>query len=177
MFIVSFLVVAVTDQLEFNTMEDRAYNLLVRLLLKKQIKQEAVDVLQSAFLHKNEYKKAKAKPNNQSKVLKFFRLFRSDMIKFRLTANKLTTHTLNSIKADNTTIIQNMADSAKDHMIEIEESHKRMDDNVVKILECIRNKEYNKRNKLNDLQKNLTQIREVDENEDNKSEFLPKTHD
>lgn len=99
------------------------------------------------------------------------------MIKFRLTANKLTTFTLNSMKADNTTIIQNMADSCKDIMIEIEESNKRMDENVVKILECIRNKEFNKRNKLNDLQKDLAQIKEEDENENDKSEVIPKTHD
>jgi hypothetical protein len=38
-FFVSTLVVAVSEQLEFTNLEGRAYNLLVRLLLKKKIKQ------------------------------------------------------------------------------------------------------------------------------------------
>lgn len=37
-FFVSTLVVSVSEQLDFSNLEDRAYNLLVRLLLKKKIK-------------------------------------------------------------------------------------------------------------------------------------------
>ena len=45
LFVVSSLVDVVTGQLEFARMEEKAYSLLVRLLLKKQINKEAVDVL------------------------------------------------------------------------------------------------------------------------------------
>lgn len=45
------------------------------------------------------------------------------MIKFKLSANKLTSFTLNQMKVDNTTIIGNIADSIQKEIAEIEESH------------------------------------------------------
>lgn len=82
------------------------------------------------------------------------------MIRFKMSANKLTTYTLNQMKVDNTTIIQNISDTIQKEIVEIEESHKKMDENVIKILECIRNKELNKKFKLEELKQKLAIVPE-----------------
>lgn len=51
--ITSFFVVTVTNMLQFSTSEEKAYNLLLRLYYKGQLKKGAVDVLSSAFVHRN----------------------------------------------------------------------------------------------------------------------------
>lgn len=52
-FIVSFFVVTVTNMLEFTPMEEKSYNLIIKLLLKQELKKEAVDVLSTSFMHRN----------------------------------------------------------------------------------------------------------------------------
>lgn len=52
-FIVSFFVVTVNSVLEFSDSEDKSYNLLMRLYHKQQLKKNAVDVLSSAYMHRN----------------------------------------------------------------------------------------------------------------------------
>ena len=78
------------------TMEARAYDLLVRLNLKKTIKQQAVDLFQSASVHKN----AKKNDEAPSKIMALYREFRSKLIDFRMTANTLLTYKLNSMTMD-----------------------------------------------------------------------------
>lgn len=78
-FIVSFFVVTVTNMLNFSGSEEKAYNLLLRLYYKTELKREAVGVLQSAFMHRNAKLGKKKNPQN---VLSLFRNFRSHMLKF-----------------------------------------------------------------------------------------------
>jgi len=52
-FIVSFFVVTVSNMLNFSGSEEKAFNLLLRLFYKTELKKEAVGVLQSAFVHRN----------------------------------------------------------------------------------------------------------------------------
>lgn len=52
-FIVSFFVVTVTNMLNFTSMEEKSYNLIIKLLLKQELKKEACDVLSTAFIHRN----------------------------------------------------------------------------------------------------------------------------
>jgi potassium intermediate/small conductance calcium-activated channel subfamily N protein 2 len=78
-FIVSFFVVTVTNMLHFTGTEEKAYNLLLRLYYKTELKKEAVGVLQSAFMHRNAKLNKKKNPET---VLGLFRNFRSHMLKF-----------------------------------------------------------------------------------------------
>ena len=82
-FIVSFFVVTVTNMLNFSSSEEKAYNLLLRLFYKTELKKGAIGVLQSAFAHRN----AKIDdPNNTELILSLFRNFRSHMLSFQNTA-------------------------------------------------------------------------------------------
>jgi hypothetical protein len=82
-FVTSFFVVTVTNMLAFSPSEDKAYNLLLRLYYKTQLKREAVDVLSSAFLHRNSKIN---NPENLDQILSLFRSFRSSMLRFQNTA-------------------------------------------------------------------------------------------
>ena len=78
-FIISFFVVTVTNMLNFTGSEEKAFNLLIRLYYKSELKREAVGVLQSAFVHRN----AKMQhPDDHLNILSHFRNFRSHMLKF-----------------------------------------------------------------------------------------------
>jgi len=50
--ILSFLVVTLTENLQFTTNEDRSYNLIIRLLLKRELKKKAVNVLSAGYNYK-----------------------------------------------------------------------------------------------------------------------------
>ena len=76
-FIVSFFVVTVTNMLNFTGSEEKAYNLLLRLYYKTELKRSAVGVLQSAFVHRNAKMR---KPENPEQTLGLFRNFRSHML-------------------------------------------------------------------------------------------------
>ena len=63
--------------LDFSETEEKLYDLLIRLYYKGQLKKEAVDVLSSAFVHRN----AKINsPDNSSMILSLYRNFRSMML-------------------------------------------------------------------------------------------------
>lgn len=82
-FIVSFFVVTITNMLNFSSSEEKAYNLLLRLFYKLELKKEAVGVLSSAFAHRT----AKADhPDKSDLILSHFRNFRSHMLTFQNTA-------------------------------------------------------------------------------------------
>lgn len=51
-FIISFFVVTITNILLFTSAEKKAYNQLIKLFYKSQLKKKAVDVLSAGFLHK-----------------------------------------------------------------------------------------------------------------------------
>ena len=78
-FIVSFFVVTITNMLNFTGSEEKAYNLLLRLYYKNELKRQAVGVLQSAFSHRNIKMQ---NPNDHSGILSHFRNFRSHMLTF-----------------------------------------------------------------------------------------------
>jgi len=56
-FIVSYFVVTVTNMLSFAPPEERSYTLLLRLHYKEELKEYAVNVLSSAFKHRNAKRK------------------------------------------------------------------------------------------------------------------------
>ena len=51
--IISFMVVSVTNLLNFSPFEERSYSILMRLYYKNMLKKRAIRVLQSAFVHRN----------------------------------------------------------------------------------------------------------------------------
>ena len=79
-FIVSFFVVTLNNMLTFTTNEEKAFNLLLRLYYKAELKVCAASVLSSAFKQKNIRFK---EPTNKSKILSSFRHFRKNMIEFQ----------------------------------------------------------------------------------------------
>ena len=78
--IISFFVVTVTNMLNFTPNEEKAYNLLMRLYYKTEMKKKAIGVLQSAFVYRNTKEN---EPNNLKLILSNFRTFRSHMIMFK----------------------------------------------------------------------------------------------
>ena len=80
MLIISFFVVTVTNMLEFTSNEQRSYNLLIRLDIKRDLKKQAVAVLSAAYAHRN----CKIRnPKNTELHLSFYRSFRAELIKFK----------------------------------------------------------------------------------------------
>ena len=81
-FIVSCFVVTVTNMLEFSGLENKAYELLLRLSYKTELKKDAVKVLSTAFKHRNA-----VNGGDPSLILSCFNNFRSDMLSFQRTAS------------------------------------------------------------------------------------------
>lgn len=72
-FIVSFFVVTLNNMLTFSANEEKAYNILLRLHYKGELKKRATLVLSSAYKQRN----VKIKdPENHSKILQAIRIFR-----------------------------------------------------------------------------------------------------
>lgn len=76
-FIVSYFVVTVTNMLTFAPPEEKSYTLLLRLHYKEELKRYAVNVLTSAFKHRNVRLK---KPGDESSNLSALRKFRGNML-------------------------------------------------------------------------------------------------
>lgn len=72
--IISFFVVTVTDMLEFTENEEKAYNLLLKLYYKSELKKKAIGVLQASFTHRTA---KNADPSNTNLILSHFRSYRS----------------------------------------------------------------------------------------------------
>lgn len=86
MLIISFFVVTVTNMLEFSSNEQSSYNLLVRLATKQEMKKQAVNVLSTAYAHRN----IKINhPKNKDLQMDYFRIFRTELIKFKSIAQEV----------------------------------------------------------------------------------------
>lgn len=72
--IISLMVVAVTQTLEFSYNEERSYNLLIRLEYKNQLKKDALNVLFAAYAHRNVKRNH---PNDDKLILNHYRDFRT----------------------------------------------------------------------------------------------------
>ena len=81
--IISFFVVTVSNILNFTQSEEKAFDLIMRLFYKTELKREAVGVLQSAFIHRNTKMN---NPENKDEILSCFHNFRSHMLGFQQTA-------------------------------------------------------------------------------------------
>jgi Ion channel len=79
-FVVSYFVVTVTNMLTFAPPEEKSYTLLLRLHYKEELKRYAVNVLTSAFRHRDARLK---KPDNEYANLKALRKFRGNMLQFQ----------------------------------------------------------------------------------------------
>jgi hypothetical protein len=75
--IISLFVVTVTDILNFTEYEERAYNLLLKLFYKNELKKRAIEVLHASFTHRNA---KELDPHNTPIILSHFRHYRSQMI-------------------------------------------------------------------------------------------------
>jgi len=78
-FITSIFVVTVTDVLKFTMNEAKSFGFLMKLFHKKDLKQSAIKLFQSASKHK---KLEREEPENKEKILSQFRNFRSHRIHF-----------------------------------------------------------------------------------------------
>jgi Ion channel len=79
-FVVSFFVVTVNNMLTFTASEDKSYTLLQRLHFKEELKRYAVNVLSSAYKHRNVQMQEK---DNPDKNLAALRKFRGNMLNFQ----------------------------------------------------------------------------------------------
>jgi potassium intermediate/small conductance calcium-activated channel subfamily N protein 2 len=79
-FMVSFFVVTVNNMLTFTPSEEKSYTLLLRLHFKEELKRYAVNVLSSAYKHRNIQMR---EPDNSSKNLSALRRFRGNMLSFQ----------------------------------------------------------------------------------------------
>lgn len=79
-FILSLFVVTITDSLEFSSNEDKSFSLLVNLLYKKQLKVQAVSLIEKAYRYKMV---KKTESNNVSRILSQFQNFRQQILNFQ----------------------------------------------------------------------------------------------
>lgn len=78
-FLVSFFVVTVSNMLTFTPQEEKSYTLLLRLHFKEELKTYAVNVLASAYKHRN----ARLKSEDGSETaIDALRRFRAKMLSF-----------------------------------------------------------------------------------------------
>ncbi|CDW91118.1 small-conductance calcium-activated potassium channel protein [Stylonychia lemnae] len=89
MFIVSYFVVTLTNQLNFTDQEQKSYILLERLHHKEQLKLRASNVLKSSY--RNKMVKAN-NPENKAKRLQAMRIFRMHSIQFQHEARKVRSY-------------------------------------------------------------------------------------
>ena len=79
-FMVSFFVVTVNNMLTFTPSEEKSYTLLLRLHFKEELKRYAVNVLSSAYKHRNVSMQPEA---DDGKKLSVLRRFRGNMLSFQ----------------------------------------------------------------------------------------------
>lgn len=136
-FIISFFVVTVTNMLNFTGSEEKAFNLLIRLYYKGELKREAVGVLQSAFVHRN----AKMRnPDDHLSILSHFRNFRSHMLKFQQTARLV--RSLNEGDKD-VDIMQGILEGLIEHIDALRQTQQLTVNNINSILEYMKNNQNN----------------------------------
>ena len=104
--IISLMVVAVTQTLEFDENELKSYDLLMRLHYKKELKKDAIQVLIAAYAHRNVKRN---NPDNKELILKHFRAFRSQMLKFNRTMRLI--RSLDNGGGKNLDVMQTILDS------------------------------------------------------------------
>jgi hypothetical protein len=85
-FLVSFFVVTVSNMLTFTPQEEKSYTLLLRLHFKEELKSYAVNVLSSAYKHRNA--RLKAKDGSETSI-DALRRFRAKMLSFQQAVNRV----------------------------------------------------------------------------------------
>jgi len=125
--IISFFVVTVTNMLEFTPNEERAYNLLMRLHKKGIMKERAVDVLQSAFIHRNVQK---LHPGNEGKILSKFRKFRAALISFKEVAREVRSWDQSKRDKNEIDIITNLMENLLEDVQNMKEQQLESEKNI-----------------------------------------------
>jgi len=125
--IISFFVVTVTNMLEFTPNEERAYNLLMRLHKKGIMKERAVDVLQSAFIHRNVQK---LYPGNEGKILSKFRKFRAALISFKEVAREVRSWDQSKRDKNEIDIITNLMENLLEDVQNMKEQQLESEKNI-----------------------------------------------
>mmetsp|Transcript_13141 Transcript_13141/g.22219 ORF Transcript_13141/g.22219 Transcript_13141/m.22219 type:complete len:349 (-) Transcript_13141:104-1150(-) len=133
--IVSFFVVTVSNILNFNASELKAFDLLIRLFYKLQLKKEAIGVLQSAFIHRNAQINS---PDNKAEILSHFSNFRSHMLQFQQTAKHV--RSFNEKKQD-IDIMQNILESLIESIDDLRQQQELTIQNVDNTYKLIMDKE------------------------------------
>ena len=135
-FIVSIFVVTLNNMLVFTANEEKAYNLLLRLYYKTQLKERATLVLGSAFRQRNEtiqnnkekelsrlensQSEGKSKFEESKKYLQAMRIFRMHMITFQQTARMVRSF----YDADtDVEIMQKLIEKLTDEVKDVKERH------------------------------------------------------
>lgn len=110
---VSFFVVTVNNMLTMTPSEEKSFNLLLRLHFKEELKSYAVNVLSSAYKHKNVFSK---NPENDSKTLSALRKFRGNMLSFQRAVLRVRNFYEGDTEID---ILMRQIDNLRDEMEEI----------------------------------------------------------
>eukprot|EP00347_Sterkiella_histriomuscorum_P002571 403367638 len=130
-FIVSFFVVTLNNMLTFSANEEKAYNLLLRLYYKGELKNRATLVLGSAFRQRNAHIN---NPEHHKKVLQAMRIFRMHMINFQSTARMVRAF----YEADtDVEIMQKLIEKLMEDVNDLKAKHYKIQNTIVLISEYL----------------------------------------
>ena len=141
MFIVSYFVVTLTNQLNFSDQEHKAYILLERLHHKEQLKIKAANVLRSSYLNKQA---GKDNPEDKSKRLRAIRIYRMHSIEFQHQSRKCRSYQEQITDIDT---LQKYIERVDSEMIDLSEEFKETQsqlDSILKKIEIVRYPHKNK---------------------------------
>ena len=130
--IISLMVVAVTQTLEFTYNEERSYNLLIRLEYKNQLKKDALEVLFAAYAHRNVKRNH---PNDEVMILNHYRSFRTCMLNFNKTMRLITGLSNGNSKSQDT--MQLILESLNDILKNMGKQQKKTMKRIRKIYEML----------------------------------------
>lgn len=139
-FILSLFVVTITNSLEFSSNEDKAFSLLMKLLYKKKLKIEAVELIQKAYSYKMVKKN---EPKNIKGILSKFKNFRQQTLNFQNIIQLLRGQDEKELNSEIENTIQ-FTEALIGQLEKMKEVQDQIEDAIIEVLEQIRDRELRK---------------------------------
>ena len=127
-FIVSFFVVTVTNMLNLNENEDKAYNLLLRLYYKNLLKREAVLILEKSLVYRNTIRNSSS---TESEILNKKMDLRTQGLKFKEKVRDVQNF---KVDDEDDKILENILEGLIAHFTKLEETQTNTMTNIDSIL-------------------------------------------
>lgn len=131
-FVVSYFVVTVTQMLTFAPPEEKSYTLLLRLHYKEELKRYAVNVLTSAYKHRQS---SLGMEGGNMQNLAAVRKFRGNMLQFQQAVSQVRNYYEGDSEID---ILMRLIDTLRDDISNLRTDQTQMTDNIEKVVNFVK---------------------------------------